>query len=580
MINKHKNLLIKIIFCIIVSILLLRHIDFNAYYAGHDGLFHINRLEGIVKAFEDHQFLTYVYPYTNNGYGYGLSLFYCDFFLYPFALIYKIGVPLITSYVLMICFYSCLSIFSIMWVSSRIFEKNKFAPYIATVLYTFCNYHLADLFVRNALGEILSITFIPFVFYSLYKIFIKKEDAWISLGLSYGALALCHNITLLIYGIFFVILFVVYIIIERNRQIIKNALFTSLKGIILAILISLFYLLPLLEQTTSLEFLCTKYYFRDYNLATSTQSIQSILRSNFVRGSYQFIPNCGTVLACCPILYFFTKKKNKYIISLIVLYVFCLLYLLGFLPILYNIKILNALQYSWRIYIFIFPLLVFILTYILVNLDKRITYVVIGLYMITTIFSDYWLFKFLDNSKWADCSRLPYDTVHESIYDPSILSSNFYYNFTELMAGEYLPPTESYDYLKETTYIKKIIGDDFDEVKVTINGVKEYLIYDRKGTLFDFEYESDGNETLMIPLIYYKGYSAYYYDGNDKIKIPLVWLNKYKQVAFNTVKGNHRYIVHYDGTIIQKVSLVVSLASLLFVLYLKHIKLKYNKISL
>ena len=89
-------------FCFLLSVFFLSCINFNKYYYGHDGLFHINRLEGIVKAFEDGQFLTKVYPYTNNGYGYAVSLFYCDLWLYPFALIYKMGVPLIVSYIIMI----------------------------------------------------------------------------------------------------------------------------------------------------------------------------------------------------------------------------------------------------------------------------------------------------------------------------------------------------------------------------------------------------------------------------------------------------------------------------------------------
>lgn len=547
----------KIIFCIVISILLLMNINFEVYYAGHDGLFHINRLEGIVKAFEDHQFLTYVYPYTNNGYGYGLSLFYCDFFLYPFALLYKMGVPLITSYMLMICFYSCLSVFSIMWASSKIF-KDKYAPYIATILYTFCNYHLADIFVRNALGEIISITFIPFIFLALYRIFIKKEDAWVNLGVSYGLLAMCHNITLLIYGIFFVIIFIIFVILERNIQIIKKAVITSLKGILLAVLISLFYLLPLLEQTSSLEFLSTKYYFSQYNLAGSKQTIKSIFMPNYVTNSWEFIPNLGTVLACCPLLYIFSKNKNKYITSILILYIACILYLLGVFPFLYKIKLFNVLQYSWRIYIFIFPLCVFLSTYILVNLNRKFMYIVLCIYLTTIIFSEYKLRVFLNNREWADCSRLSYDTKHKEIFDVSLVNPKFYYNQTELMAGEYLPPTESYDYLKETTYIKKIKGNDFDEVMIDINGKKEYLEYQRKGTQFDFEYNSIGEETLMIPLTYYKGYSAYYCDGDVKTRIPLVWLDKYKQVAFKTVEGNHRYIVHYDGTIIQKVSLIVS----------------------
>ena len=111
---------------------------------------------------------------------------------------------------------------------------------------------------------------------------------------------------------------------------------------------------------------------------------------------------------------------------------------------------------------------------------------------------------------------------------------------------------------------------------VNYDGKLEYLKYERRGTLFDFEYESEGDETLMVPLIYYKGYSAYYYEGVNKINIPLVWTETYKQVAFNTIKGKHRYIVHYDGTLIQKVSLGISFVTLIGVIVIIIRKRKYS----
>lgn len=92
----------------------------NSMVDGHDTSFHMYRLQGIVNAFQDGQFLPKIYPYANNGYGYATPLFYCDIFLYPFAILYRLGLLLVVAYKLMRCFYICLSIMSIFYATENI----------------------------------------------------------------------------------------------------------------------------------------------------------------------------------------------------------------------------------------------------------------------------------------------------------------------------------------------------------------------------------------------------------------------------------------------------------------------------
>lgn len=557
--------LTKICFCILLCVFFLSCINFNNYYYGHDGLFHINRLEGIVKAFEDGQFLTKVYPYTNNGYGYAVSLFYCDLLLYPFAIIYKLGVPLITSYVAMIIFYSSFSIFAMMWASSKIFKKHSIAPYISTLLFSFCNYRILDIYVRNALGEILATCFVPFAFYALYSIFIEKEDKWISLGISFAGIAITHNITLLIYGIYYFILFITFIIINRNKEDILKITATSFKGALLAILLSSFYLIPLIEQITSQKFLSTQNYFVQYDIASTALSLKEILSMSFINIDLHSGPNLGTIITILPLLYFFQKNKNKNITSLIVIYILSNLCLAGYISFIFDIEFLNITQFVWRLYMFLFPLTVFLATYVLININKKAYYLIVPLFLATTIFSQYRFHIYLNKHLSENDKIVSFNTSHEEMYDISLLEDTYYYNFLEMYAGEYLPPTESYDYLKETTYIKKINEGNFDEITININGAEEYLPYERRGSYIIFEYESNGDELLMVPLTYYKGYKAYYLDGEQLQEIELEITDKFKQVSFRTLPGNYRYIVHYDGTIAQYISLLVSFSTLVFI---------------
>ena len=571
-----KKRITKISFCLLLSIFFLSLINFNTYFAGHDGLFHINRLEGIVNAFKDGQILTKIYPNTNNGYGYAVSLFYCDLFLYPFALIYKLGVPLVTSYVIMIIFYSSLSIFAMMWASSKIFEKNTLAPYLATLFFAFCNYRIGDIYVRNALGETLALCFAPFAFYAMYKIFIKKENSWVCLGISFGGIALCHNITLLIYGLYYVGFYILFVILSKNKKDILNVSLVSLKGAGLAILLSLFYLLPLLEQITSSEFMCTKYYIDQYDLASTQKTIIEIFSPEFIKNLNAYVPNLGTILTCTPFFYLISSKKNKYITTLVLVFVLTIMYLGGFLPWLYRLRFLNIMQFSWRLFIFITPLASLLLAYSLININKKLMFGVMLVWLITTCYSQYTLQQYLNSSESDHCTKVPYHLSHYDMFNSSQLDETYNYNFLEMFAAEYLPPTEQYDYLRESTHIKRIENNTYNEVTID-KEKKEFLPYKKDGTNISFDYETNGNELLMVPLTYYKGYNAYYSDGNKKQKIELEIVDKYKQVSFRSLPGNNHYEVHYEGTFIQHISLLVSSLTIIMLFIYCFIKKKNYK---
>ena len=152
----------KIIFLTGICLLSSYFIFLKSMAMGHDTSFHMYRLQGIISSFQDGQILPKIYPYTNNGFGYATPLFYCEVFLYPFAILYRLGVPLIISYKLMRCFYICVSILSIFITTEKIFENKKSAPYIATLLYTYCNYHLYDIYLRDAFGEYLALACVDF----------------------------------------------------------------------------------------------------------------------------------------------------------------------------------------------------------------------------------------------------------------------------------------------------------------------------------------------------------------------------------------------------------------------------------
>ena len=139
----------------------------------------------------------------------------------------------------------------------------------------------------------------------------------------------------------------------------------------------------------------------------------------------------------------------------------------------------------------------------------------------------------------------------EELYDHSDLIGRLDYNQKQLSGAEYLPPSESFDYLSDPQHIKEILPDgQYNEIIYS----HEYIRY---GTHIRFSYDSEEEKVLMLPLTCYKGYQVYdVTDGNRKIDTFSV--PEYYQVGFRTLPGSHEYLVYYSGTAIQKAALLLS----------------------
>ena len=89
----------KIVFLLLVFSLALCWILVLPYTVRyHDIYFHIKRVESLVIAIQNGDFFPRIFPYFYDDYGYAVSLFYSDFFLYIPALLTLAGMNVLTSY--------------------------------------------------------------------------------------------------------------------------------------------------------------------------------------------------------------------------------------------------------------------------------------------------------------------------------------------------------------------------------------------------------------------------------------------------------------------------------------------------
>lgn len=536
-----KETIIDILICVLMTcICLFSFFDSKIIVnISQDITFHINRFVGLANAFEEGQILPKIYPYANNGFGYATPLFYCDLFLYPFAILYHFGLSVVWCYKLCVLFYTTLGNIFIYLIFKKETNNRKLSL-LASFLYLTCSYHLLNIFIRGALGEILAMTFVPLVLYAIYRILVKHEDCFVFLGISFSLLVQSHLISSLLYGILFFCMIVVFLIMNRKDfSLIKKTIITIIKGTIIALLLCAWYLLPMFEQMHSQTFwLSVNSQYNNIN--STTQPVSDLIRSS----SYKFIPGIGIVLVLFNILYLLVKK-NKYITIIIIYILFMYLIIFGLIP----GTILNVVQFYFRFYIVIFPLSIIVMLYVLGGLKHKNILIVFSILILFTN-------AVVTNIKMMNDGEY-YLINNATINEVNSITSykyNLDYNHDELGGAEYLPYTGYMDYNNDSLAIKCV--DKNDQV---VDYVYEY---DRHFSQIEFTCDNEKDLELLLPLSYYKGYKAYeMIDGVYK-NIDISINEKYKLIVVSSTSGRHKYKVIYENTTIQQVSLIASFIAL------------------
>ena len=572
-INK-SDLLFIIIITFIFSILLF----YNSIPREHDLLFHMNRLVGIFEGIKDHQIPVRVYPNTNNGFGYGASLFYCDFFLYPFALLYGyLNVPLIISFKIMLACIFLLTSITTLYACRKIFKKDL-TIYITSILYIFSNYHMMTTYTRMALGEIFTMAFMPLAFLAIYQILKEHKDSYLLLGISFSCILMSHLLSFSLCCFLFIIFIIYFLIINiKDIKIIKKAFFTTLKGTILAIILSAAFFFPMLEQIFTGTYFFEFPYFYD---VLNPKYIFSFFTTNSVGVEFFSTISLGLPLLIIPIFSLF--KKNKLNIFLFVINIILILIIYDILSI-SSLKYSMSLQFSFRLFIIVTPIASYLVGNVLDEFESRnlinilsiiiLLVSIINIVKMTIDYKPYYLDGFVYYSNTSSVDEL-FD-MSDSIKEDVI------FNIKEISGGEYLPPTEFTDYLNDTKAIKKYINE-YEWVDVILEPKDDYyneiLCYSKDYSHITFTYDSNESEQLLLPQTYYKGYQVYLIE-EGWTKLDTYTLPHYYQVTFTTIPGLHNYICFYKGTTIQKVSEVCSALGIIFLFinqFLKRRKIKHD----
>ncbi|MCL2110132.1 6-pyruvoyl-tetrahydropterin synthase-related protein [Microgenomates group bacterium] len=195
-----KNLLSSL-FLLVVALVICVPLWLHGTIWGHDLGFHLYRFAGLENAIRGGQIVPQVDSELLYGAGYGFSLFYGPLAAYM-ALLGKIisGGSWIWGVNLMIfgCVYG-----GGLAMAKMVNEisKKRYLGLMVAMVYMLAPYHLTDIYVRSAFGELPTFFLAPMLWLGLWRLIEKKEKylLWTVLGMA--GMLLSHNLSVFIFGL-------------------------------------------------------------------------------------------------------------------------------------------------------------------------------------------------------------------------------------------------------------------------------------------------------------------------------------------------------------------------------------------
>lgn len=526
----------------------------------HDFGYHLNRIIQISKNLDLGIFPSFIHSGLLNNLGYANSIFYPEIFLYIPAILMSIfdlhALTVYKIFLIVITFFTFLS----MYISSNGIFKKKEVAWISSLLYIFSLYRLTDIYVRGALGEILSFIFVPLIFYGLYEIIFSENKKWWIIAIGLFGIANSHVLTFVIILPIIVLICIVNIdkIFKDKRRIINLII-----AAILSILLCIGFFGPMLEQKFNDEF-----YIDGETIESSEElkeramSLSMALGSNLKAGYAvdSDIRNDGMSEGVGAILLIFamlilirkgiTYKENRFEIQIFILGLIICFMVTKIFP-WEKISVFNVIQFPFRLNFIPTVLFAFVgaNSFYEIVTNKRDTCILISI--IILVISGYVLSNVTLN------------------FNPDV-----YQTYEDLVTG-IDHETGSSEYLPVNSDV-----EDLDLYNINDKDVK--YEFTQIGSKVEFYYPLNELEMeINVPLIYYKGYKANIEDSNGNLtELEVV---KNEDNGHVLIKGDKslsgKIIVEYKITIVQLVSYAISMITfiaLIIYIIVEYVKNKKN----
>ena len=524
---------------------------------------HIGRVVYVKEILKNGIFPPFISHKNMLTFGYALNIFYGVLTTYI-----PILISLITgSSIMAIKIFTVLTvIFSgiTMYIFVKKITKNEIISLLAGLIYMSAPYKICDIYSRNALGEYTAFIFIPMVFQGIYELLNGEKKGNYLLIIGASLLILSHTITT-IYTALLSIIFIAYNFKKaKKKQIIID--------ILLILLLTAFYTIPIIEHK-----IYGDYTIFNQNMMNSS-SIDVYNETNKITDWFSLETKTGlnysfglviTILLISTI-FCFNKVDKKYkdiYVTFLVLAFLSLFMCTKLFPWLIMPSFLTIIQFAWRMngfFIFFISLVCGINAYILgttiIKAPKTITTLIIVM-----IFA----LAFFDTINYQTLSQYNYNK--EKNYEKNMGKAESIGPFN--INRDYMPAKacSNISYLEKRQNCTYIL-----EGNAKISNEKKYQLtdsfeIDNIGSNDNEKSNTENKVVLELPFLYYHGYTTKI--NGKKVKN---YESKNGFLCIETTE-NGKVEVNYTGTVIEKLSIAVSiltLSGILIYLYNKNAKIR------
>ena len=237
------------------TVLLASYPLFTGYLMmSHDIGFHLLRIEGVKEGLLAGQFPVKIQPNWMYGFGYPTSVYYGDLFLYIPALLRLIGFSAQFSYNTLLLLCNIATVYIAYWSFSRLAKDSDIGVFGAYI-FTLAPYRLTNLYVRNALGETLALTFLPLIAYGFCEAIRSEDDQthkkrlWIPMLIGFSGIIQSHLLTCIMCAIFIIIC-----CIFCCKRVFRKKTFIELaKTVVYTAILNAWFLIPCMTSMENID---------------------------------------------------------------------------------------------------------------------------------------------------------------------------------------------------------------------------------------------------------------------------------------------------------------------------------------
>ena len=539
--NKIKDYAIILVIAIIISIPLLNK-NFNIY--GDDGIQHIARLMGTYQTITEGEFPSVIMSNFCNEFGYSWNIFYSPITAY-IPLIFRLFTNsfelTLKLFMILITFLSGISMYEFV----KKITKNRYAGVLSAILYILAPYRLTDTYMRIAISELTSFIFIPIIFHGMYNIFNSEEKKSLLLTLGAVGLILTHTVI----AMYTAIICFVYVLFNIKKLKEKQVLKMLGINVLLIILLTSFYIVPMLEHklATEYEVFKTGRMERTEELIRNKVDLVDLLYTKQNNFSYEIglVSLIGLVFTLLVHKKIEEQNRKIYWFSLIV-GIICIIMSLRFFPFEKLPGFMKMIQFTFRLLEFSSFFFAFIsaINYSLLikNFNMKDVFVLslIAFLLIVP------LKKNLNNEKlWTEDKLWPAVEVNENTGRVHAGCATF----------EYLPSKafNNLDYIKNR-----------ENSVYVLNGNAVIENKEKDGTNMEFTVSNiEENTVIELPYIFYLGYTVEITnDTGETVKIDTFESNN-GFIAVNLPITTEKVMVEYEGTVLMKITYFISFATVI-----------------